>query len=72
MASDLVVLEEEGEVLVADVHLSVAAHSPVLLHRVLAPGEGVLVHLNTVWLTLKLHVNDHQKVHPIKSPTNVR
>merc|ERR1719431_243670 len=41
----LIILAEEAEVLVADVHLGVAALGPVLLHRVLPAGEGVLVNL---------------------------
>ena len=38
-------LEEEGEILIGDVHVRVAALGLVLLHRGLAPAEGVLVDL---------------------------
>ena len=41
----LIVFKEEGEVLVRDVDLGIAPKLPVLLLRLLAAGEPVLVHL---------------------------
>ena len=44
----LIVVEEEGEVLVGDVHFAVAALFPVLLNCLLATAERVLVNLQCV------------------------
>jgi len=41
------VLQKHGEVLEGDVHVAVAAQPPVLLDRVLAAAEGVLVYLQS-------------------------